>query len=186
MTELYALWLPILLSSVLVFVVSSVIHMALPWHKNDYSKVPNEDKVMDALRPLAIPPGDYMLPRASSRQEMSSAEFTEKLKKGPVMILKVLPNGPMSMGTNLILWFIYSAVVGLLAAYVAGRALPAGATYLEVFRFVGTTAFIGYAVALWQMSIWYKRAWSTTLKTTMDGLIYALVTAGTFGWLWPR
>ncbi len=184
-TTLDALWLPILLSSVLVFAVSSVIHMALLWHKNEYPKLPNEDKVMDALRPLAIPPGDYMVPRVSNMKEMQSPEFLEKMKKGPVMILTVLPNRPTSMGMNLTLWFIYSAVVGFFAAYVAGRALPAGASYLDVFRFVGTTAFIGYAVALWQMSIWYKRAWSTTIKATLDGLIYALVTAGTFGWLWP-
>jgi len=186
MTELSALWLPILLSSVIVFVASSAIHMALPWHKSDYPKVPNEDKVRDALRPLAIPPGDYMIPRASSTQEMRSPEFTDKLKQGPVMVLTVLPNGPIPMGKNLVLWFLYSAVVGLLAAYVAGRALPVGADYLPVFRFAGVTAFVGYSVALWQMSIWYRRAWSTTIKATVDGLIYALLTAGTFGWLWPR
>jgi hypothetical protein len=186
MTALHLLWLPILLSSVIVFVVSSIIHMALPWHKSDYPKVPNEDRVMDALRPLAIPPGDYMIPRPSSREDMRSPEFAEKLRKGPVMMLTVLPNGPMSMGKNLVLWFLYSAAVGLLAAYVAGQALPVGANYLHVFRFVGATAFVGYSVALWQMSIWYRRAWSTTIKATVDGLIYALLTAGTFGWLWPR
>ena len=186
MTGLYSLWLPILLSSVIVFVVSSIIHMALPWHKSDYPKVPNEDKVMDALRPFAIPPGDYMIPRPSSAQDMRSPEFLEKRRKGPVMVLTVLPSGPPSMGSYLVLWFLYSAVVGLLAAYVAGRALPVGAPYLHVFRFVGATAFIGYSVALWQMSIWYRRAWLTTIKATVDGLIYALLTAGTFGWLWPR
>jgi hypothetical protein len=72
MTWLYTLWLPILLSSVIVFVVSSVIHMVLPWHKSDYPKVPNEERFMDALRPLAVPPGDYMVPRPSSTQEMRS------------------------------------------------------------------------------------------------------------------
>ena len=186
MTGLDALWLPILLSSVIVFVVSSAIHMASPWHKSDYPKVPNEDKVMDALRPLAIPPGDYMVPRAMSREDMRSPEFAEKMKKGPNMILTVIPNGPWPMGKSLVLWFVYSAVVGLFAAYVAGRALPVGAEYLHVFRFAGVTAFVGYSVALWQMSIWYRRAWSTTIKATVDGLIYALLTAGTFGWLWPR
>lgn len=186
MTELSTLWLPILLSSVFVFIVSSIIHMALPWHKNDYPGVPNEDKVMDALRPFALPPGDYMVPRASSTKEMQSPEFLEKLKKGPVLILTVLPNGPMAMGKSLVLWFVYSAVVSFFAAYVACRALDSSAAYLNVFRFVGTTAFIAYAVALWQMSIWYKRAWSTTIKATVDGLIYALLTAGVFGWLWPR
>jgi hypothetical protein len=186
MTGLDALWLPILLSAAIVFVASSAIHMASPWHKGDYPAVPNEDKVREALRPLAIPPGDYMIPRPSSRQEMRSPEFADKITKGPVMMLTVMPNGPMSMGRNLVLWFLYTAVVGFFAAYVAGRALPIGTAYLRVFRFVGATAFIGYSVALWQMSIWYRRAWSTTIKATVDGLIYALLTAGTFGWLWPR
>ena len=186
MTGLSALWLPILLSSVIVFVVSSVIHMALPWHKNDYRKVPNEDKLRDALRPLAVPPGDYMVPRPSNMQEMRSPEFLEKMKKGPVMMLTVIPNGPPSMGKPLVLWFLYCAVVGLFAAYVAGRALPVGAPYLRVFQLVGATAFIAYSAALWPTSIWYHRAWGTTIKSTIDGLIYALLTAGTFGWLWPR
>src|SRR3989442_11476755 len=186
MTGLYSLWLPILLSSVIVFLVSSVIHMAIPWHKSDYPKVPNEEKVMDALRPFAIPPGDYMIPRPLSAQDMRSTGFLEKMKKGPVMVVTVMANGPTSMGKNLVLWFLYSAVVGLFAAYVAGRALPVGAEYLRVFQLVGAAAFLGYAVALWQMSIWYRRKWSTTVKATVDGLVYALLTAGTFGWLWPR
>ncbi len=186
MTGLNALWLPILLSSVIVFLVSSLIHMVLPWHKSDYPKMPNEDKVMDALRPLAIPPGDYFFPRPSSTQEMRSPEFIEKMKKGPVIMMTVFPSGPAAMGRNLVMWFLFSIVVGVLGGYVAGRALPPGALYLQVFRFVGVTAFTAYAVALWQMSIWYRRAWSTTIKLTVDSLIYALLTAGTFGWLWPH
>ena len=186
MTGLLSLWLPILLSSAIVFLVSSLIHMVLPWHKSDYPKMPNEDKVMNALRPLAIPPGDYFVPRPASTQDMRSPEFQEKLKQGPVVVMTVLPNGQMSMGRNLSLWFLYSVIVGVLSGYVAGRALPPGAAYLHVFRFVGVTAFTGYAVALWQMSIWYQRSWGITIKASVDGLIYALFTAGTFGWLWPR
>ena len=186
MTGLHTLWLPILLSSVLVFFMSSLIHMALPWHKSDYPKVPNEDRVREALRPLAIPPGDYMIPRPSSRAEMRSPEFAEKLKQGPVMMLTVMPNGPMSMGRNLGLWFVYIVAVGAFSAYIAGRALPVGTEYIHVFRFAGATAFIGYSVALWQLSIWYRRAWSITIKSTVDGAIYALATAAAFAWLWPR
>ena len=186
MTGLSALWLPILLASVIVFVASSIIHMVLPWHKTDYPKVPDEDRVRNALRPFAIPPGDYMVPRCDDTKELRTPEFAEKLNQGPVIVMTVLPNGQWSMGRNLGLWFLYCAVVGVFAAYVAGRALPAGASYAHVFQFVGATAFIGYALALWQMSIWYRRAWSTTIKATIDGLIYALLTAGTFGWLWPH
>ena len=186
MTGILSLLIPIVLSAVIVFVVSSIIHMASPWHKNDYPKMPNEDQVRNALRPLAIPPGDYMIPRPSGSEEMRSPEFAEKVRQGPNMVVTVMPNAPFSMKSNLIQWFLYALVVSVLAAYVAGRALPAGSPYLSVFRFVGVTAFIGYSVALWQMSIWYRRAWSITVKASVDGLIYALLTAGTFGWLWPR
>jgi len=186
MTELHALWLPILLSAVIVFAVSSVIHMFTPWHKGDYPKIPNEDRVMDALRPLGIPPGDYMFPRPSSMQEMRSPEFLAKRNKGPVMVVTVYPSGPVTMGRELVLWFLFSVVVGVFAAYVAGRALPAGTQYLRVFQFVGATAFMGYSLALWPLFIWYRRALGTTIRSTVDGLLYALLTAGTFGWLWPR
>jgi hypothetical protein len=186
MTGLSALWLPLLLSSVIVFVASSLIHMVLPWHKNDYPQVPNQELLMEALRPFSLAKGDYLIPRPATRQEFKTPEFAEKMKKGPVVLLTVMPNGPVSMGRNLGLWFVYCFVVGLFAAYVAGRALPVGTEYLQVFRFVGAVAFVGYSVALWQMSIWYWRSWSLTLKATIDGLIYALLTAGTFGWLWPR
>ena len=186
MTGIVSLWLPILLSSVFVFVASSIIHMMLPWHKNDFLPVPNEDKLRDAVRPLAIPPGDYMVPRPATPGQMKSPEFQEKMKQGPVMILTMMPSGVMSMGKNLVNWFIYCAVVGIFSAYIAGRALPHGTPYLIVFRFVGAAAFIGYSLALWQNSIWYRRPWSTTFKANVDGLIYACLTAGTFGWLWPK
>jgi ABC-type amino acid transport system permease subunit len=186
MTGLSALGLPIVLSAVFVFVASSVLHMLLPWHKTDYKTLPNEDKAMDALRALAIPPGDYMVPRPSSREDMGSAAFAAKLKKGPVMVLTVMPSGPMAMGRTMALWFVYCLAMGVLAAYVTGRALPPGTPYLRVFRFAGATAFIGYSAALWQMAIWYRRSLTTTIKSTIDGLIYGLLTAGAFGWLWPR
>lgn len=186
MTALSALLLPILLSAVVVFLASSVIHMVLPWHKNDYPKLPEESQVLDALRPLSIPPGDYMMPRPASTAEMKTPEFIEKLKRGPVVVMTVMPRGGVSMGRSLTLWFIYALVVSLFAAYVASRALAPGALYLAVFRFAGVTAFVGYSMAIWQMSIWYARGWGITIRSTIDGLIYALLTAGVFGWLWPR
>ena len=186
MTPLVSLWLPILLSAVGVFLLSSVLHMFTGWHKSDYLKVPNEDRVMDTLRPLGIPPGDYMMPRPESTEQMRSPAFAEKFKRGPVMMFTVMPGGSMAMGKQLTMWFLYAVVVGIFAAYVAGRALPPLASSRAVFRFVGVTAFIGYTLALWQMSIWYRRAWLTTVKATVDGLIYALLTAGAFAWLWPH
>jgi hypothetical protein len=125
-----------------------------------------------------------MLPRAADMKSMQAPEFVEKLKRGPVLLMTVLPNGPVSMSKALIQWFVYTVIVSALAAYVAGNALPADASYLAVFRIAGTAAFIAYAVGLWQQSIWYNRPWSTTLRHTLDGLIYGLLTGGAFGWLW--
>jgi hypothetical protein len=85
----------------------------------------------------------------------------------------------------LVKWFLYCVVVGVFAAYIASRAVEPGGDYLQVFRFAGSTAFLGYTMALWQSSIWYHRSWKTNLINTFDGLIYALLTAGVFGWLWP-
>lgn len=186
MVPLSALLLPILLSAVLVFVMSSILHMVTPWHKGDYPKVPNEDRALDAIRGLGIPAGDYMMPRPASREEMKSPAFIEKFKRGPVMVFTIMPSGSMSMGKPLTLWFVYSVVVGIFAAYVAGAALGPGAPFRSVLRLAGTTAFAGYALALWQLSIWYHRSWVITIKATIDGVIYALLTGATLAWLWPK
>jgi len=186
MIGLTALWLPILLSAVIVFIVSSLIHTVLPWHKGDYPKLSNEDKVRDALRPLAIPPGDYGIPRASSMQEMKAPQYAEKMTQGPVMFMTVLPNQPMTMTRSMVSWFLYTLVVGIIAGYAAGLALPEGSGYRGVFRVVSVAAFGCYALALPQISIWYYRSWKLTLVSMFDGLIYAMLTAGTFGWLWPK
>src|SRR6185437_12989091 len=187
MTGMHALWLPIVLSAVIVFIASSVLHMVVPgWHASDFAKVPNEDAVMDALRPFAIPPGDYVMPRPGSMADMRSAEFKAKNDKGPRVVMTVLTNGFGGMSGQLSQWFVFCLVMSVFSAYVAGRSQPVGANYLHVFRFAGVTAFLGYSAALWPLSIWYKRSLQTTIKATIDGLIFGLLTAGTFGWLWPR
>jgi hypothetical protein len=186
MVHIPELWLPILLSSVIVFIASSIIHMALKYHDNDYRKLPDEAAAADALRKLNIPPGQYILPRASNMKEMNSPEHIEKLKRGPVGIVHIWPSGKPEMAKYLVQWFIYVLVVGVFSAYVAGRALGAGSHYLAVFRFVGVTAFCCYVVGGLQESIWWRRPLSMTLKNSIDGLLFALLTAGTFGWLWPR
>lgn len=185
MVSVMSLWLPILLGAVFVFILSSIIHMFLNYHRSDVKVLADEDGVMAALRPFNIAPGDYVIPHAGSTEAMKSPEFVEKCTKGPVAFMTVLPNGLFKMGGSLAQWFGYCIVVGVFAGYVASRALAPGAHYLEVFRFVGTVAFVGYGLALVQNSIWYKRNWGATLKSLFDALVYGLVTAGTFGWLWP-
>ena len=185
MVPILSLWLPIILSAVIVFFVSFILHMLLPYHRSDFASLPKEDEVMEAFGKFNVPPGDYVMPRAATSKEMGSPEYIEKCTRGPVAIITVLKSGPPTMAGSLVQWFLYSIVVGFFAALIAGHALKPGADYHAVFHFVGITAFVGYALALLQNSIWYKRKWSATLKSVFDGLIYAAMTAGTFGWLWP-
>jgi hypothetical protein len=186
MTVLVQLWIPVLLASVIVFVASAVIHMLTPWHAGDYRKMPDQDKARAAIAPLRIPPGDYALPRPGSTKAMNSPEFLAQLREGPRMVATFLPNGSTSMGRMLALWFLYIVVIGCCSGYIARSALGTGAAYRPVFHIAGAAAFLGYSGALSQMSIWHGRSWITTVKSILDGLLYALLTAGTFGWLWPR
>lgn len=185
MVPLIDLAVPILASAVLVFILSSIIHMVLPIHRNDFKALPDEEKVQEALRPFNIAPGDYSLPHMNAAT-MKDPQKIERMTRGPVALITVIKSGPPAMGTALALWFLYAVVVGVFSAYIAGRALGPGVSYLEVFRFVGATAFMGYAMALLQQSIWWSRNWGATLRSVADGLVYALFTAGVFGWLWPR
>lgn len=186
MVSIPSLWLPVLLSGILVFVGSSVIHMFLSYHNNDFARLPDEDGAMDALRPFDIPPGDYVMPFAGGSEHLRSDEFKAKVEKGPVMVMTVYgPGDFFNMGPQLAQWFVYCMVVAVFAAYVATRTLAPGAEYLEVFRLTGTVAFACYAMALPQRSIWWKQRWSSTLKSIFDGFVYACLTAGAFGWLWP-
>lgn len=186
MVPVTSLLLPIVLSSVIVFLASSVMHMVLTYHRGDYRQLPKEAEVLAALRKFGIPPGDYMFPYCASPAEMKNPAWIESMKTGPVAVMTVLPSGPPTMTKSLVQWFVYTLVIGVLAAYMTGRAVGPGTPYLQVFRFAGTTAFIGYSLALFQASIWGGRSWGTTIRSAIDGLVYGLLTAGTFGWLWPK
>ena len=186
MVPLSQLWLPILVSGVIVFVASSIIHMALTYHRSDCDPLPTEEQLLDAMRKLGVPPGDYYLPHAGSMAVMKSPEYRAKLERGPLAVMTVLKGRGTPMGQRLLQWFVFILVVSLFAGYVASRTLGPGTPYRTVFRIVGTVAFAGYVLGTWPNSIWWSKKWSTTIKGTFDGLVYALLTAGVFGWLWPK
>jgi hypothetical protein len=184
--EILSLWLPILLSAVIVFFASSILHMVLKHHKSDYKMMPGEDQVMTEMRKHSPGVGTYMFPFMKDMSECKSPEYLAKYKQGPVGILTILPGGDApNMGRHLILWFIFCLIVSVFTAYIC-TPLGAGAHYGLVFRWAGTAAILGYAVSNIPDSIWKGQSWSVTLKFMFDGVVYALLTAGTFGWLWPE
>jgi hypothetical protein len=185
MVPLTALWLPILLSAIIVFVASSIMHMLLPYHRSDYQRLPGEDNLLAALRSAGLKRGLYIFPFCTHK-EMKSPAVVEKYKQGPVGMMTVLPSGPPVMPKFLGMWFVYCLIIGFFVAYLTGRTVAPGAQYLVVFRVAGTAAFLAYGLGHLSNGIWKGQPWNVTIKEVIDGLVYGSLTAGTFGWLWPR
>ena len=183
MVTIVDLWMPIAVSAVLVFIASSVVHMVLRYHGSDWDALPEEDRARQALRGLQA--GNYRVPHCTSMAAMRDEGFLTKMKEGPNALVIAYPPGPPTIGKQLVQWFVYTLLVGVVTAYVAGRTLDPGEHYLTVFRVAGTVAFLTYAGGAPAGSIWLGMKWSTTFKNLFDGLLYGAVTAGAFGWLWP-
>lgn len=180
------LWLAILLGGVGVFVMSSIIHMALHWHKGDYSKMPGEEEVLATMREHGLKSGQYMFPCPDSMKDMQSPEMQAKYEKGPVGFMNVLPPGGWAMGSSLLIWFIYSIVISAFVAYVLTLSLKPEAAYMDVFRLACTVSIMAYCLPAIVDSIWKGARWAVTFRFMLDGLLYALVTAGVFAWQWPK
>jgi hypothetical protein len=185
MQFLAALWLPILLSAVIVFIASSIMHMVLPYHKSDYRQLPDEDKILAGLRPANLQKGLYVFPYCT-HQNMKSPEIQEKYKQGPVGFLTIFPSGPPALPKFLGLWFAYCLIIGTVVAYLAWHTVMIGAPHRHVFRVAGTAAFLAYGLANLSNGIWKGQPWGNVIKEAVDGLVYSLLTAGTFACLWPH
>jgi hypothetical protein len=185
MVNMVQLWMPILLSAVLVFLASSLIWMALPYHRTDATGVPDENALADVLRRQKLAPGIYVVPWAVQKQRQTP-EFQQKMKDGPVAMITSFAPGPMNMGKQLTTWFVYSVIISAIVAYVASHTVSPGQSYLAVFRVVGTVAWLAYGGAHAIYGIFWGRPWSVVGKDIFDALIYGCLTAGAFGWLWPH
>jgi len=184
-----ALWLPVLLSGVLSFIGSALVWTAFKWHDADWKLVPDETALQDVLRKAGVGPGQYMFPHMDPKaadKAASQKTWEERYAKGPVGVLFLGRPGRMSMPKMMGQMVVYFLVVSFFIAYIASHALPSGASYLQVFQIVGATAFVAYGSAQFVDSVWFYRSWRSTWLNVLDALLYAGLTAGTFGWLWPR
>jgi hypothetical protein len=174
-----------LLAAVIIFIANSIIHMMLPYHRSIYQKLPDEENVRTLLRGARLTPGPCHVP-CCTHKEMNSPETKAKFKEGPVVLMTVFPNGPVNMGKFLGQWFAYCVLVSFFTAYLAAHTVTFGAHYRTVFRVAGTAAFMAYGIGTLANGIWKGQPWGIVCKEVFDGLIYGLLTAGTFDWLWPR
>ena len=185
MGTLGSLWLAALLSGVGVWIMQFIVWVALPHHKSDYKRLPDEDEARRALTPQNLRPGQYNIPHVLTRADLAKPAVRSKFEEGPVGFLTVLPRGVPPMGKSLLLTLVFGISVSLLVAVLAGRALTPAAGFLEVFTVTGAMAWLAYGVAVVPDAIWFGRPWSAIGKQLFDALLFALVTGATFGWRWP-
>lgn len=183
MLDIPSLWVPILVASGLVWVAGAVIWMIMPWHKTDFGPLDDELAVANVLRHHK--PGQYNIPHIEDPKEMASDANKGKWLQGPVAFITILPNGMPPMGKGMAQSFLFYLVTSIMVAYLAGRTALPSPTYLEIFQVAGAVAFVAYGFAFIQDAIWFGRPWSNIFKGLLDALIYACVTGGVFGWLWP-
>lgn len=185
MEFLTQLWLPIVLSGVVVFFMSALVWTVMPHHKKDWKGLPNEEAVLAALRQSPPPPGQYAMPFIFDPKLREDPVMKERIARGPNGYLTVIPSGNPAMGPMLARSLVFNLITSLLVGYVAWHALGAGAAYLNVFRIVGATSMMSYVLAMAPESIWFGRPWRTFWLQAVDAVAYGLVTGGIFGWLWP-
>ncbi len=180
-----SLWIPVLVSAAASWIASAIIWMALPHHKSDFRKLPDEGAATDALRKLGLTPGQYLLPFMGDHSKMKDPAYLKRLEEGPLVFFRVKQPGIPKMGPQLIAYFVYCFVVSFVTGYIARHTLNYGAERLIVFRLTGTVAMGFYGLALIPESIWMWRPWSVTWKNVVDSIIYGLLTGAVFAMLWP-
>ena len=185
MTPFMSLLVPIILSAVAVFLLSAILHMAVPWHKSDYAPLPNEDAALSALASLAIPPGDYSAPGPFRPDGSKNPDFMSRLKSGPMYMMTVTRPNAFNMGNTLGVWFLFTVLVAVISACLAGSVVEPGGDRHDIFHYAGAATFLSYSLGEWPLAIWYHRKWSTVLKNTVDALLYAAVTGFIFTHFWP-
>ncbi len=177
---LVSLLVPVALSAVALFFASFLSWMILQLHEKDWRKLAREEELMNALRPLDIPPGNYMFPRTENPKDQQSPEFQAKWEAGPRGVVTFFDK--VSMGANLGLTFVYFLVAAFCLAYLATLALPAGAPFMQVFRFVTTAAFMTFFAAIVPHAVWFK---CRIVGHLVESIAYAALVGAIFGAMWP-
>ena len=184
MSLLVELWLPILLSGVALFFASFVSWMVVQLHKTDWVKLPREDEFLKAAREINLAPGNYVFPGCEGHADIKNPEYQQKIAAGPRGIMTVFPQMAMGaeMGRNLGLTFVYFLVVSLVIAYLATLALPRGAEFRPVFRFVSTAGLLTFLTGIVGHSIWFR---CRIVGHVIESIAYAAIIGAIFGALWP-
>lgn len=183
MEFLTQLWLPILLSAVATFFASFIFWAVLPFHKNDYKRLPDEEAFSTAVRALNIPPGNYAFPYCENNKQQKDPAFIARMAQGPTGIISLW--GRISMGRNMLLTVLACLLTSTVIAYLGWSALGAGADFMRALRIVGTAGVLAYSFGFIANDIWFGTYGRTIALKMLDGVVYGLINGLIFAALWP-
>lgn len=183
MTFLISLWLPIVVTTAVLFIASFLAWVVLPHHKPDYKRWPDEDALMRFVSESGAAPGEYLFPLIDQK-DLKEDWAMGRYDRGPWGMVNVWPAKP-NMAANMIKTVLFFLVVTVLVGYVGQAALPAGAAFGEVFRVVGVTAMLAHTTGGMCREIWFTRPLRAKIMDALDGIVFGLLTGLVFALLWP-
>ena len=124
-----------------------------------------------------------MFPYCASSKDMKTEELKQRWEAGPYGTLCLWP-GKWSMGLNLVWIFVFYLVVGIFVGYLTRLACDPGAEYMTVFRVAGTAAIMAHTLGSFPHAIWFRTPSRAILSNLADGIVFGLLTAGSFAALW--
>lgn len=184
LTLLLPLWLPIVLSAVVVWIASLIASTALPHHKKDFVALPDEDGFAGDMRRRGIPPGNYLFPDFRGREAMKSAKVAKALNEGPVGHLIVWKT-PLTMGDKMLGTLLVHLVVCTLIAYLTRVAIPGPAPFLKVFQVATTAGILAHCFSFIPAALWWGSYKRTIVANVVDGVVFGVMIGAIFGWRWP-
>lgn len=184
MSELATLWLPILLSSIAVFVGSFLAWVVIGHHTPDWSEIPDEGEVVDFIRAQGLRPGQYMFPMARTKEALADGSKQQRMTSGPWGTLNVWSR-QVNMSRNLLQTFAFYLVTSFFIGYLASLALDAGASFSKVSQVTGTAGILAYAFGHVPNAIWFGTHRRPMLMDVIDGVCFGLITGLTFATFWP-
>lgn len=184
MSELIALWVPILVSAVAIFFASFVSWVVIGHHNPDWAALPNQAEKIKELGALNLPTGRYVFPCVRTKEEMEDEATKAAVENGPWGTINLWGGAP-NMGRNLGLTFLFYFVTAVFIAYLGTLALDPGAGFSKVFQVTGTASVLAHCFAFMPNNIWFAAPRRAILMDVLDGIVYSLITGAIFGVMWP-
>lgn len=179
--SVFSLWMPIVGSGFATHFASTLAWTVLPHHKPEIKSLGDkEEQFTDWIACKEIEPGQYVFPYCEDMKQTETELFKQKQGKcsGELRVWARPVNMLAAMVKTLGFFLFAAFMIGYVCAYTLTPYTDKG----DVFRIVLVLGIMTHCFAIFPRVFWFPRSYATSL---VDGVVYALLTAGIFYALWP-